>query len=157
MSETAVSSPIRSDNPTARSRRESADGKGHAGCFTSGTDFDSIIGKTCSFYGVDGNRFRVGIGRRRQTFEAIEDPDDGYRSSLDKIATVDESPGGTFFRTSVATVVPRRDDLVSFRGWSLVDATTGHVWLRVGTDDADDYYPCFTVDYQPSGEQVAPA
>lgn len=36
-----------------------------------------------------------------------------------------------------------------FSGWILRDVSTGHVWLTVGTDFGDDYYPSFTFRYEP--------
>ena len=37
----------------------------------------------------------------------------------------------------------------NFTGWVLTDVESDHVWLTVGTDYGEDYYPCFMFDYQP--------
>lgn len=44
-------------------------------------EFYNLIGKTFKFYGVDGYCFKLG----KTVWEAIENPDDGYRSYLDSI------------------------------------------------------------------------
>ncbi len=125
-------------------------------------NFADLIGQPCDFYGIDNNRFRLGRGAERWTFEAIEDESDGYRSMLDKVATVEEDPGGIFFATPVAVVTPENDasqeegDNEPFEGWVLRDAS-GHAWLQLGTHHGDDYYPQFTFLYTPSGEQHAQA
>lgn len=118
-------------------------------------NFDDLIGKTCSFYGVDNGRFRLGLDWEVQTFEAVEDPDDGYRSMMEKIENI-EGMGGVFFARPVAMVVPARADEGDFEGYELRDAETGHVWLRFGTSDTSDYYPYYTFEYMPSGALVSP-
>lgn len=107
------------------------------------------------FYGVDGNTFCLGKGDTKIALEAIEDENDGYRSyfgcfsvsSLDKI----------FFGVPLARVRARETMTGSgydkFEGWELVDVKSDHVWLRVGTNNTDDYYPFFTFDYMIPGTQ----
>jgi hypothetical protein len=43
---------------------------------------------------------------------------------------------------------------LNFSGWVLLDVDTGHVWLQVGTDHGDDYYPCYTFDYRIPGKKT---
>jgi len=100
---------------------------------------DHLHGKRFGFYGVDGNCFKLG----RDVYEAIEDEDDGYRSYLNSIEKVDFD--GIFFKQPLGTIeVKMTDDW-----YYLEDVKDGHIWLRVGTDDTDDYYPYFVFDYQP--------
>ncbi len=111
-----------------------------------GERFDALVasGKLLRFHGVDNNCFRLG----KEVFEAVEDENDGYRSSLDNVRLRDDS-SLTFFRTSITKVcavdVDGTSDGDSFRGWRLVD-TSGHVWLEFGTEN---YYPCFIFRYTP--------
>jgi hypothetical protein len=98
--------------------------------------------KTYKFYGVDNNSFKLG----KQVFEAIEDPEDGYRSCLGSIEVKDPK-GLIFFKTAVDTV--KVVDAAEYSGFKLVSVKDGHVWLEVGTDYSDNYYPCFVFTYTP--------
>lgn len=111
--------------------------------------FEELVGNGAvyDFYGVDNTRFRIG----GMTLEAIEDPNDGYRSYLDSIVVRDDSDC-IFFHHPIARVKieeAEQGQWNSFSGYALVDADDGHVWLRIGTDNYDDYYPCFTFEYKP--------
>ncbi|MBI4450162.1 hypothetical protein HY634_03825 [Candidatus Uhrbacteria bacterium] len=112
--------------------------------------FEETVGKEFNFYGVDGLKFKLG----KSVFEAVEDPDDGYRSLLGSVE-VRHLSGCLFFQRPVARVrvVEVNDERGSnqrdFVGFHLVDVADGHVWLRLGTDDYDDYYPGFVFTYQP--------
>lgn len=109
---------------------------------------EDLLGKTVDFYGVDCNRFCVQIdGDERRAFEVVEDPDDGCRSALDEIKEVSVD-AGIFFGQPIARVTVLPDS--ELRGFKLVDATTEHPWLRMGTHDWDDYYPCFVFRYDPA-------
>ena len=95
------------------------------------------------FYGAHSNMFKLDS----MTLEAIEDPDDGYRSYLAcVVVTKDEEPGG-FFESLIATVKVIKSKKID--GWEIVDAKAGHVWLEIGTDRIDGYYPCFCFNYSP--------
>lgn len=107
-------------------------------------NFENAVDKVFGFYGVDGNAFKLG----GHVFEAVEDPSDGYRSMLREVAEKDPS-GLIFFRRPLAKVQVKRVDEGNFEGYVVVDVTDDHVWLRLGTDHSDDYYPCFIFAYQP--------
>lgn len=134
--------------------------------------FESLLDGEYDFYGVDGNCFCIGLNGTRAVFEALEDENDGYRSYFNTFRTTDV--GKVFFRSPLARVRLRHgghstrqpppaakespaqksyrlkktsDD---FAGWVLEDVTDGHIWLTVGTDYGDDYYPCFTFRYEPN-------
>jgi hypothetical protein len=109
---------------------------------------DSLKGESLKFYGVENNVFCVATGSgKRRAFEAVEDPDDGYRSMLRDVREVPVD-GRIFFGRPIAMVLIKEVES-GFSGWELVDAKDGHVWLRFGTDNADDYYPLFTFEYDP--------
>jgi hypothetical protein len=107
-------------------------------------DFNQLVGKQVDFYGTDNNVFCIGQDKRT-AFEAVEDESDGYRSMMEELRHV-PSKGHIFFRQPIARVRVELD--TELDGYRLVDKS-GHVWLRVGTDRADGYYPVFTFDYQP--------
>lgn len=99
------------------------------------------------FHGVDHNTFKFG----GVVFEVIEDEDDGYRSALGAVKLEEEtSPIKRIFfdrrldHVKLVTKVDDRSDL-----YQLVSTRDGHVWLTFGTDDTDDYYPCFVFLYTP--------
>jgi len=98
------------------------------------------------FFGVDCNQFKLG----RTVYEAIEDESDGYRSYLDSIVVVKSD--GIFSSRRIAdvrVVIDPQDVGTLTVAVALVDADDGHVWLRIGTDYSDDYYPMFRFEYNP--------
>lgn len=106
--------------------------------------FEGLVGKTFKFYGVDNVMFKLD----RTVWVAIENEDDGYRSHLETVEARDPKEG-IFYRRSLTRVRLEDDNDGYFRGYRLVDEKDGHVWLRVGTDNVDDYYPMFVFEYQP--------
>lgn len=109
------------------------------------------IGTPLPFFGVDNHLFKVGD----VVYAVLEDDNDGYRSAL---GCVEERSGeGIFFGTAVDTVIAEplnepatlRPYRREFDGWVLRSAKDGHEWLRFGTEDYTDYYPCFVFRYSP--------
>lgn len=102
------------------------------------------------FFGVDHNRFKMGD----RVFEAVENEIDGYRSDL---GAVEVRKGGVFFLNPVDVVyldrTNERAEPSSGYGecdlYRLVSVNDGHVWLEFGTENTDDYYPCFIFHYRP--------
>jgi hypothetical protein len=83
------------------------------------------------------------------TYEFSEDPNDGYRSMLGGVRVVTDP------------VVPFEPVIVSIE--HIDNASTKMLVLRralgkrneicrVGTDNYDDYYPCFVFDWQPDND-----
>ena len=102
----------------------------------------SLVGQSFGFYGVDSNCFKVG----RHVFEALEDESDGYRSMCSGICERTDVGILLFFKRRIATVSVEPD--AEYEGFRLVD-TDGHVWLRLGTDNSNGYYPSFVFRYAP--------
>ena len=136
--------------------------------------FKTFLGGEFDFYGVDNESFCLGSNGSRMVLEAVENPDDGYRSYFGCFRTAEV--GKIFFGSPIARVVleeggmstrtwcgrwdgngdelpPKEEDIIkmrqNFSGWVLRDVNTGHILLTVGTDHGDDYYPCFTFRYEP--------
>ncbi len=102
--------------------------------------------KTFKFYGVDGNCYKLDD----TIWEAIEDPNDGYRSYLASIQSKSNNANLIFFSDPIATVEVRETIIEhGFDGYNFVDVVDGHVWLEIGTENYDDYYPCFRFVYHP--------
>jgi hypothetical protein len=83
-------------------------------------------------------------------YTAVEDPDDGYRSSMKElIVDPDAEMKNTF---APIKVIGRHrtkgeygeDDVMEF-----IDAITGKIIIEVGTADIDDYYPGFVAFFDP--------
>ena len=109
-------------------------------------DLDTLIGPTWDFYGIDNNFFKLdGL-----VLEAMEDPADGYRSALShvRVAKDTDEYKPTFFTQPVAQVRLRDIENPERWGWELVDES-GHIWLQIGTDYNDNYYPSFLFSYSP--------
>lgn len=113
-------------------------------------EFDDLIGQEFLFYGVDNYMFKLDD----TLWEAVEDPDDGYRSCLGAIE-IRPTKGNKkiFYREPLAIV--RVDKNYECKGdadndgYELVDTEFEHIWLAFGTDNSDGYYPCFYFNYTP--------
>lgn len=112
------------------------------------------VGEMLPFYGAWGNRFLLGD----TVYEAIEDENDGYRSSCREVlASADQSRGGFFNQPLTTVLVAKRNDGTdynAFDGFVLVGVLDGHEWLRLGTSNCDDYYPYFTFEYTPPTDRT---
>lgn len=106
--------------------------------------FEDMIGGTHKFYGVDNNCFKIGF----HTFEAVEDPDDGWRSFM-KCVEIKIDRELIFFGHSLATVRIDRLDHPDVEIYTLIDVDDGHLWLAFGTNQTDEWYPYFMFDYYP--------
>ena len=117
-------------------------------------DFDTLIGHPAKLHlcaDHSPNTFQLGS----VVFEVVEDENDGYRSSMDKVL-IKCKDAPTAGNTLLASVLIRKAPSTiegsyrsGFEGYELMDLNTGHTWLTFGTDQADDYYPCFTYNWNP--------
>ncbi len=111
-------------------------------------DEDSFKCELYQFYGVDANSFRISFGGEKITLEAVEDPDDGYRSYLECIRVSKEN--NLIFNNipyALIKIVITNDS--GYQGFEFRGFDDDHVWLRVGTNLYDDYYPYFVFEYTP--------
>lgn len=114
-------------------------------------ELKDLIDRMVGFSGVDNFCFCLVVDGKRIAFEAVEDEADGYRSMLQEVLQV-PLKGRIFFRKPIVNVFVVEATGGGFEGYDLVDAS-GHRWLRLGTDNADDYYPVFTFQYTPRVEE----
>ena len=75
-------------------------------------------------------------------YTAVEDPDDGYRSSMERLFVDDRPIENKFKRHKVLGRL--NSEIIEF-----IDAKTGKVVLEVGTDSNDTYYPCWVASWNP--------
>lgn len=84
------------------------------------------------------------------TYTAIEDPGDGYRSGMREIGESDHPLANTFPGVAVvASHVTTWEDGGPCDMLVLTSVATGDVVLEVGTDNSDNYYPCFIAGWSP--------
>lgn len=100
-------------------------------------DFENLIGtRSDLYYHNRVNEFQLG----RMIFEVLEDENDGYRSTMDHVEIKTTSaPLGQ----KLATVEIKKHETRDQFFYHLVDIVDGHIWVEFGTDNVDDYYPCF--------------
>lgn len=87
----------------------------------------------------------------KKTYTAIEDPSDGYRSSMREIKLSKVVIENVFKPVKVMGVMRQdtSDDVIDF-----FDVKTGKVVLSVGTEDLDDYYPGFVAFFNPENMAI---
>jgi hypothetical protein len=79
-----------------------------------------------------------------KVYTAVEDPEDGYRSSMGELYVSDDDKiSNSFAPCEVFGCLAGRDIL------ELIDCETWKVVLRVGTDWYDEYYPTFVDEWYP--------
>lgn len=112
--------------------------------------FEALVGYSWNFYGIDNQIFVIGTDKHRCAFQVIEDAEDGYRSYLDRIESVPLHIA-IHNRAPIAEVVIVRefDEHQSFDGFRFRDVKDGHVWLEVGTESYDSYYPVCVWNFFP--------
>lgn len=89
------------------------------------------------------------------TYSAIEDPNDGYRSSMEEIRIDSGVVTNTFPEQEVLCVYVDKDchegdtDILEVR-----NINTGETILRIGTENTDDYYPSFACEWNPENMDI---
>lgn len=90
-----------------------------------------------------------------KVYTAVENPDDGYRSSMEKIFVSDDEMKNVFPPQRVLGIHRTKgeysdvDDVLELR-----DIVTGGLVLEVGTSNVEDYYPCFVGRFDPKAMAV---
>jgi hypothetical protein len=83
------------------------------------------------------------------TYTAIEDPKDGYRSSLAALFVTDYIISNSFAPCAVIGRLRDRDTGEACEILELVDARTGESVMQVGTEYTDNYYPMWVANFAP--------
>lgn len=88
-------------------------------------------------------------------YTAIEDPSDGYRSSMASLDVSDSAMANVF---PPIEVLGRHRTKGQYSGeddvLELVDTTSGKIVLEVGTDNVNDYYPGFVASFHPENMAI---
>jgi len=88
-----------------------------------------------------------------ETYTAVEDPSDGYRSALEHLLKGGDAVKNTFEPVKVFGMMRNacRDRSGKAEVLSFYDAVTAKLVLELGTDDSDDYYPSCILFFDPRG------
>jgi len=106
-------------------------------------NFHKLAGTTASLYHCTlANSFQLGS----VIFEVLEDEEDGYRSSMKDVQVVNKNASKIGLLAEVSIV---SFDTGTKHGYRLVDTSDDYVWLEFGTEDYNDYYPCFMFNTYP--------
>ena len=89
-----------------------------------------------------------------QTYTATEDPDDGYRSNMRDIVKSDYKVKNKFKPCMVMGQMREDDKYDTNEILDLVDVKTGKVVLSVGTENTNDYYPCWIATFTPESMAI---
>ena len=89
-----------------------------------------------------------------KVYTAVEDPSDGYRSSMDKIFVSDDEIANSFPPCKVLARMKGRTEYSNNETLECIDCITGKIVLEVGTDNYDDYYPSFVSNFHPENMAV---
>jgi hypothetical protein len=84
-----------------------------------------------------------------ETYTAIQDPEDGYRSAMKMILRSNVPVINTFVGQRVIPSLSDDGEILT-----LTDAVTCKPVLRVGTDRNEDYYPLWVADFMPENMAI---
>ena len=92
-------------------------------------------------------------------WQAVEDDMDGYRSMLDYVLYADNLLQKKFISCkNLARVtlenIDNTEEGGDFAGYVLKDVKDGHIWLRIGTNYMDEWYPCIVFQHIPKKNHV---
>lgn len=89
-----------------------------------------------------------------KVYVAVEDPSDGYRSMMSEFVESYNTTMKNEFAPCRVLARMKADDYGRNDTLELIDLKTGLVVLEVGTDNYDDYYPCFVANFAPQNMAV---
>lgn len=89
------------------------------------------------------------------TYTAIEDPSDGYRSSLEGILVSDEKVTNNFAPVEVEVSYRTKNSYMDdCEILDFIDTKNGKQIMEIGTDNTDDYYPSFVANFTPENMSI---
>lgn len=103
---------------------------------------------------VDANTLDFTLDGR--TFSVIENPEDGYRSSMDEIVEnrSDLVITNTFPPCRVLGVFRSDSPYMANHVIDFYDSLTGKLVMSIGTENTNDYYPCFVAYFNPENMSI---
>ena len=89
-----------------------------------------------------------------KTYTAIENPDDGYRSSMREIGISDVEVKNKFPEVKVLVRKTGAGEYQVNDSIEFIDVENGKIIMEVGTRNVDDYYPCFVSQFSPENMSI---
>lgn len=118
-----------------------------------GVDSETIKVEQWKDYFEDSEVFRFRLDG--QIYAAVEDPSDGYRSSMKKLILAEGPIRNAFAPVRVLVRLSSKGDYGQVNDTlEMLDMANGKTILRVGTDNTDDYYPWFVSEWTPQNLAV---
>ncbi len=124
-------------------------------------ELKDLVGKH-SFSGIDFNSEKIEIYSDSfencqvvnfvldgKTYTAIEDPEDGYRSCMKEIKEGLTEVKNTFYPIEVMAIMKPDETCEKNYVLQLINTSNGKIVFEVGTENIDDYYPCWIAHYSP--------
>jgi hypothetical protein len=105
------------------------------------------------FSGEEGSANAIAFRLDGVSYIAVEDEQDGYRSSMRYLTTTTDPMVNVFPPCKVVGRMRETGD-GGDHVLELIDATTGKVVLEVGTENVGDYYPGFVSAFHPENMAV---
>lgn len=87
-------------------------------------------------------------------YTAIEDPNDGYRSSMKEIKKSNHILKNTFEPQEVVATFKPDEGTEEHDSLMFIDTTTGLIVLEVGTYNTNDFYPYFVASFTPENMSI---
>lgn len=85
-----------------------------------------------------------------ETYTAVENPDDGYRSQMKEILHDNTRIVENRFPPLKVHIVEMPDGKYDKNdGLDFIDSVTGKIVMSIGTENIDDYYPSFVSRFNP--------
>lgn len=100
----------------------------------------------------------IGFRLDGKVYVCIEDPSDGYRSSMRTMIVSERPMTNTFVPVRVlARLKDKGENGQENDTLQLINVVNGQIVLEAGTDNSDDYYPWFVSFFDPAAiGEVAP-
>jgi hypothetical protein len=117
-----------------------------------GVDMDSVSVNTWGSKFEDCQVINFILDGR--TYTATEEPDDGYRSNMRDIVPSDYKVKNKFKPCKVLGKMREDNKYFTNEILDLIDVKTGKVVLSVGTENTDDYYPCWVAEFTPENMAI---
>ena len=119
--------------------------------------FHNLIGLEGTYEGADEQELVFKFDNI--LWQAKEDELDGYRSMLDYVVYADSDTKNKFIgHKNLANVILENiddtEDGGNFAGYVLKDTSDDHIWLRIGTNYIDEWYPCIVFQHAPKENNV---
>lgn len=105
-------------------------------------------GDSSKYFGVE-NSATINFVLDDTMYTVIEDPEDGYRSSMKEIIVSTGTIDNSFQPVAVFAVMRFSNYRNSCEILDIYDLKSGKLILSAGTDRSDDYYPTFVYGWTP--------